>query len=200
MLILGASIHNLQKVHSKLNHSTAIFFNAAYNEQRQLRLLFGAFQAPRPKSSAREKSLRLEAITLPKMACSRCSLLLARVPDVSVLVNRTLCTSTSLYTSKNKPPPPLRKWGLERFPRDPTNKTGPLTDLPDYTYLDGRPTPLNKGQLKRKKENYELAKRIVTLVQEMEGAKEKYARKQQEEVARREAILAAKLKQKSDEL
>lgn len=28
-----------------------------------------------------------------------------------------------------------------RLPKNPTS-TGPLTDLPDYTFTDGRPTPL----------------------------------------------------------
>lgn len=28
-----------------------------------------------------------------------------------------------------------------RLPKNPTS-SGPLTDLPDYTYMDGRPTPL----------------------------------------------------------
>lgn len=28
-----------------------------------------------------------------------------------------------------------------RLPKNPTS-TGPLTDLPDYTFMDGRPTPL----------------------------------------------------------
>jgi hypothetical protein len=34
---------------------------------------------------------------------------------------------------------------------------GPLTDLPDYSFLDGRPTPLSVGQVKRKELQEELA-------------------------------------------
>ena len=33
---------------------------------------------------------------------------------------------------------------------------GPLTDLPDYSFLDGRPTPLSVGQVKRKELQEEL--------------------------------------------
>lgn len=33
-------------------------------------------------------------------------------------------------------------WRMKRrLPKNPTSE-GPLTDLPDFSYLDGRPTPL----------------------------------------------------------
>lgn len=34
---------------------------------------------------------------------------------------------------------------------------GPLVDGPDYTFLDGRPTPLRKGQIKRAKAQQEVS-------------------------------------------
>ncbi len=33
---------------------------------------------------------------------------------------------------------------------------GPLTDLPDYSFVDGRPTPLSVGQVRRKELQEEL--------------------------------------------
>lgn len=34
-----------------------------------------------------------------------------------------------------------------RLPKNPTS-SGPLTDLPDYSYMDGRPAPLGVSNLK----------------------------------------------------
>lgn len=45
---------------------------------------------------------------------------------------------------------------------------GPLTDLPDWSFADGRPAPPLKGQLRRKQEREVLAKRIVMLNSEMD--------------------------------
>ncbi|XP_033755586.1 39S ribosomal protein L52, mitochondrial-like [Pecten maximus] len=45
---------------------------------------------------------------------------------------------------------------------------GPLTDLPDYTYLDGRPTPLSTGQLRRREMNKEMAKNVMQMMGELE--------------------------------
>ncbi|XP_021371298.1 39S ribosomal protein L52, mitochondrial-like [Mizuhopecten yessoensis] len=48
---------------------------------------------------------------------------------------------------------------------------GPLTDLPDYTYLDGRPTPLSRGQLRRREENKEMAKHVMKMMTELDLVK-----------------------------
>lgn len=45
-------------------------------------------------------------------------------------------------------------WRLNRrLPRNPTS-AGPLTDLPDYTFMDGRPAPLGVCSLQIKREFY----------------------------------------------
>ncbi|XP_060063107.1 large ribosomal subunit protein mL52-like [Ylistrum balloti] len=56
---------------------------------------------------------------------------------------------------------------------------GPLTDLPDYTYLDGRPTPLSKGQLRRREMNKEMAKNAMKMLKELDLTKTAYMEKQQ---------------------
>lgn len=43
---------------------------------------------------------------------------------------------------KNKWLPIDRKWREEHGLPKNSNSFGPLTNLPDYTFLDGRPTPL----------------------------------------------------------
>ncbi|XP_064331601.1 large ribosomal subunit protein mL52 isoform X1 [Phalacrocorax carbo] len=47
---------------------------------------------------------------------------------------------------------------------------GPLRDLPDWSFVDGRPAPLWKGQLRRLQENEALARRAVKLSQVLEAA------------------------------
>ncbi|XP_025114580.1 39S ribosomal protein L52, mitochondrial-like [Pomacea canaliculata] len=130
------------------------------------------------------------------MATSVCVRLLC-TDKAALQLHRTFCLTSSVR-SKLPKPHPLFKWGLAVFPTDRKQKIDP--DLPDFTYCDGRPTPLTKEQLQRKKENYDNAQRVVRLVKEMEFAKADYARRQQMEASRREGILSSKLKQKSDEL
>ncbi|KAK6185432.1 hypothetical protein SNE40_007669 [Patella caerulea] len=78
------------------------------------------------------------------------------------------------------------------------NKTryGPLTDLPDYTYLDGRPTPLTLGQKKRKEDRINVAKRVVELVQEIQFAKENHKNRTLQQEKERQEKLSRKLKPK----
>uniref|UniRef100_A0A8C4EA24 Large ribosomal subunit protein mL52 n=1 Tax=Dicentrarchus labrax TaxID=13489 RepID=A0A8C4EA24_DICLA len=56
---------------------------------------------------------------------------------------------------------------------------GPMTDLPDWSYADGRPAPLMKGQLRRKQEREDLARRIVMLSTEMDRGMEAWREKQE---------------------
>ncbi|XP_056318776.1 39S ribosomal protein L52, mitochondrial [Danio aesculapii] len=78
------------------------------------------------------------------------------------------------------------KWRLENgLPRG-GSEYGPLTDLPDWSFADGRPAPLLKGQIRRQKQREEFARRAVYLNAEMdEGMKQwhesKEAKKQKEE-------------------
>ncbi|XP_069113786.1 large ribosomal subunit protein mL52-like [Argopecten irradians] len=59
---------------------------------------------------------------------------------------------------------------------------GPLTDLPDYTYLDGRPTPLSKGQLRRREMNKEMAKNVMKMMNELDFTKEFAEKRRQEQL------------------
>ncbi|KAM9827888.1 large ribosomal subunit protein mL52 [Neosynchiropus ocellatus] len=45
---------------------------------------------------------------------------------------------------------------------------GPLTDLPDWSFADGRPAPPMKGMLRRRQEREALARRIVMLNSEVD--------------------------------
>ncbi|KAM4049122.1 large ribosomal subunit protein mL52 [Anomaloglossus baeobatrachus] len=56
---------------------------------------------------------------------------------------------------------------------------GPLTDLPDWSFVDGRPAPLWKGQNRRKEENKELASHIIMLSNEIDQGMEKWTEKQE---------------------
>ncbi|CAN8180747.1 unnamed protein product [Coccothraustes coccothraustes] len=47
----------------------------------------------------------------------------------------------------------------------------PLRDLPDWSFADGRPSPPWRGQLRRERENGELACRALALSRSLEAAK-----------------------------
>ncbi|CAL9694646.1 unnamed protein product [Knipowitschia caucasica] len=57
---------------------------------------------------------------------------------------------------------------------------GPLTDLPDWSFADGRPAPPLKGHLRRRQERETQARRIAMLSSEMDGGVEAWAQKQEE--------------------
>ncbi|XP_058833748.1 large ribosomal subunit protein mL52 [Topomyia yanbarensis] len=76
------------------------------------------------------------------------------------------------------------------------NKSGPLTDLPDYSYIDGKIVPLGANQKKRILQQRELATKIVTLSKEMDFALERYNRLQKKQQFEKQAIIDNKLKPK----
>ncbi|XP_055629724.1 39S ribosomal protein L52, mitochondrial [Toxorhynchites rutilus septentrionalis] len=76
------------------------------------------------------------------------------------------------------------------------NKSGPLTDLPDYTFLDGKITSLGSNQKKRVVQQRNLVATIVTLSKEMDSALERYERLQQEKEHNMRARAGSKLKPK----
>ncbi|XP_026825535.1 39S ribosomal protein L52, mitochondrial [Ooceraea biroi] len=75
---------------------------------------------------------------------------------------------------------------------------GPLTNLPDYSFKDGRPTPLGTRQKTRMDTQKQYAERIVKLVSEIDYAVDRHARQQEEEKRERQRILDSKLKPKGD--
>ncbi|XP_076983342.1 large ribosomal subunit protein mL52 isoform X1 [Tamandua tetradactyla] len=63
---------------------------------------------------------------------------------------------------------------------------GPLTELPDWSYADGRPAPPMKGQLRRKAQREKLARRVVLLSQEMDAGLQAWQLRQQEKLQEEE--------------
>ncbi|XP_037531815.1 39S ribosomal protein L52, mitochondrial [Nematolebias whitei] len=57
---------------------------------------------------------------------------------------------------------------------------GPMTDLPDWSFADGRPAPPMKGHLRRRQEREVLARRIVMLNSEMDKGMEAWKERQEE--------------------
>ncbi|XP_058709193.1 large ribosomal subunit protein mL52 isoform X2 [Poecile atricapillus] len=71
-----------------------------------------------------------------------------------------------------RPPPRIGQWresfGLSPSPSGP----GPLRDLPDWSFADGRPSPPWRGQLRRLREQRELVCRALALSRSLEAAKD----------------------------
>ncbi|OWR54127.1 large ribosomal subunit protein mL52 isoform X2 [Danaus plexippus] len=67
-----------------------------------------------------------------------------------------------------------KQWRLERGL--PANRLteGVLIDAPDYTYLDGRPTPLLQKQKKRMLRQQDYARQIIANISEIDFAKQRY--------------------------
>uniref|UniRef100_A0A672YWG0 Large ribosomal subunit protein mL52 n=2 Tax=Sphaeramia orbicularis TaxID=375764 RepID=A0A672YWG0_9TELE len=72
------------------------------------------------------------------------------------------------------------KWRKEHGLSRSGSEYGPLTDLPDWSFADGRPAPPLKGQLRRKREQEALARRIVMLSSEVDRGIETWKEKQEE--------------------
>ncbi|KAF9408946.1 hypothetical protein HW555_011522 [Spodoptera exigua] len=107
------------------------------------------------------------------------------------LVSRALSNSPTLLS---------KHWREERGLSRNRNAEGILTDAPDFTYLDGRPTPLLQKQKKRMLRQREFASKIFEMCSELDFAKERYnyieASKEQE----RQNFIANRLKAKGDAL
>ncbi|XP_030383150.1 39S ribosomal protein L52, mitochondrial [Scaptodrosophila lebanonensis] len=89
-----------------------------------------------------------------------------------------------------------QKWRASRgLPQNP-NAFGPLTNLPDYTFLDGRPTPLGSNQKKRLLKQQEIATKIVQLSGELDYAKKRHETLKAAADAERQRIIENKLKPK----
>ncbi|KAL4593393.1 39S ribosomal protein L52, mitochondrial isoform X1 [Arapaima gigas] len=58
-------------------------------------------------------------------------------------------------------------------------KYGPLTDLPDWSFADGRPAPPLKGQRRRQREREEFVRRVVEISTEMEMGLQKWREKKE---------------------
>ncbi|KAK2860261.1 hypothetical protein Q7C36_004427 [Tachysurus vachellii] len=63
-----------------------------------------------------------------------------------------------------------KKWRLENGLAWTGSEYGPLTDLPDWSFADGRPAPPLKGQVRRQKQREDFARRAVNLNAEVDQA------------------------------
>ncbi|MEQ2243581.1 hypothetical protein ILYODFUR_008396 [Ilyodon furcidens] len=97
---------------------------------------------------------------------------------------RTLCCSAlrlnSRHFSSTCGVQAGQKWRLEHGLSRSGTEYGPLTDLPDWSFEDGRPAPPLKGQLRRRQEKEVLARRIVMLTSEVDRGMEAWKEKQEE--------------------
>ncbi|XP_078336771.1 large ribosomal subunit protein mL52-like [Crassostrea virginica] len=75
------------------------------------------------------------------------------------------------------------KWRLENGKAIDNTAYGPLIDLPDFSYLDGRPAPLTKRQVERMEEKKQISKRVYKLLGEINYAKERHRRLTEEKQA-----------------
>ncbi|XP_060559221.1 large ribosomal subunit protein mL52-like [Ruditapes philippinarum] len=89
----------------------------------------------------------------------------------TITSHRTICTTVPLQRKKKMArryvPPivPFTMYGdahrLMRGACVKFDRYGPLFDKPDYTFLDGRPTPLTPEQMEQKIERREMAERVM---------------------------------------
>ncbi|MEQ2266220.1 hypothetical protein XENORESO_010365 [Xenotaenia resolanae] len=97
---------------------------------------------------------------------------------------RTLCFSALRFNSRHFSSTcgvqAGQKWRLEHGLSRSGTEYGPLTDLPDWSFEDGRPAPPLKGQLRRRQEKEVLARRIVMLTSEVDRGMEAWKEKQEE--------------------
>ncbi|XP_042332361.1 39S ribosomal protein L52, mitochondrial [Sceloporus undulatus] len=73
------------------------------------------------------------------------------------------------------------KWRVRQGLPVNSSQFGPLTDLPDWSFADGRPAPPMKGYLSRQEKNAELARRVAMISAEMDHGIEKWEAQQREQ-------------------
>ncbi|XP_061664755.1 39S ribosomal protein L52, mitochondrial [Syngnathoides biaculeatus] len=88
------------------------------------------------------------------------------------------------------------KWRKEHGLARSGTEYGPLTDLPDWSFADGRPAPPMKGTLRRRREREELARRIVMLDSEIDRGIESCRERDEEAQRLRERQKSLLLKPK----
>ncbi|XP_046397122.1 39S ribosomal protein L52, mitochondrial [Ischnura elegans] len=105
-----------------------------------------------------------------------------------VAPSRNVCTSTRMMLDM--------KWRERKgLPRNP-NAYGPLTNGPDFTYLDGRPTPIGPRLKARLQKQREIAEKIIQFSEEIDFAVQRHELKLKDEEDVKKKIIAGKLKPK----
>ncbi|CAF0777872.1 unnamed protein product [Rotaria sordida] len=93
----------------------------------------------------------------------------------SIIAKRAF--SKDLLATRWKRSDPNRYWRVQhKLPKD-DEEHGPLTDLPDYSYLNDEPSHLSTSQRKKYDFNASVVHRIHELDAELTNAKELYAKK-----------------------
>jgi len=87
-----------------------------------------------------------------------------RLHQVAALSTSALCQAGS-------------KWRLKHGLGKCGNEYGPLRDIPDWSYADGRKAPVGYCEKQRRERQRALAERAVTLISELKFAKEHYRTK-----------------------
>ncbi|KAG6926528.1 mitochondrial ribosomal protein L52, partial [Chelydra serpentina] len=64
--------------------------------------------------------------------------------------------------------PAVGQWRVQQGLAPSLAGYGPLRDLPKWAFVDGRPAPPWKGQIRRRQEDEAFARRVAMLEQEME--------------------------------
>uniref|UniRef100_A0A8D0G687 Large ribosomal subunit protein mL52 n=1 Tax=Sphenodon punctatus TaxID=8508 RepID=A0A8D0G687_SPHPU len=77
---------------------------------------------------------------------------------------------------------------------------GPMTDLPDWSFADGRPGIPWKGQVRRKQENEAFARRVAMISKEMDYGIQSLAMQQQKQQQAKEAKRQNRLRPKGGTL
>lgn len=102
------------------------------------------------------------------MASSGCDLFFkaAASRTLFAIYSRSLTSTAAIFAGS--------KWRYDQGKAENNSSYGPLTDLPDYTYLDGRPTELSTCQTRRQQKRIALASRVMLLISEMKQGQENY--------------------------
>ncbi|KAG6460638.1 39S ribosomal protein L52, mitochondrial [Manduca sexta] len=114
-----------------------------------------------------------------------------RLGLINKVVARALSSTAVLST---------KEWRVARGLPVNRNAEGILTDGPDYTFLDGRPTPLLHKQKLRMLRQRQYAEQIVQLCSELDFAKERYQKMQLAKEQEKQQILSDRLKPKGSAL
>ncbi|XP_028171193.1 39S ribosomal protein L52, mitochondrial [Ostrinia furnacalis] len=93
-----------------------------------------------------------------------------------------------------------KEWRISKGLAENRTSEGILTDGPDYTFLDGRPTPLLHKQKLRLLKQREYASKIVEMCSELDFAKERYQKTLKEEAQKKQRVIDSWLKPKGKAL
>uniref|UniRef100_A0A670YY43 Large ribosomal subunit protein mL52 n=1 Tax=Pseudonaja textilis TaxID=8673 RepID=A0A670YY43_PSETE len=85
------------------------------------------------------------------------------------------------------------------LPENPSDQ-GLTTDLPDWSFADGRPAPPMAGHLRRQEKKRELVRRIAQLSSELDHGMKKWEAKQKKQEEDQEEKRRKRLRPKGDSL